>query len=99
MYFGLNLFCEMDMPGEWYLDRTDGLLYWFVPEGINPNQAQVTLSVFNAPFMVEMKGCSHLTLQGLTFQEGRGSAVSIRDGESCGLRIAELNVSARMESI
>lgn len=23
-YFGLNLFRELDMPGEWYLDRTDG---------------------------------------------------------------------------
>ncbi|HML73593.1 MAG TPA: right-handed parallel beta-helix repeat-containing protein [Anaerohalosphaeraceae bacterium] len=83
MYFGLNLFCEMDVPGEWYLDRTTGLLYWFVPEGINPNQAQATLSVFNAPFMVEMKDCSHLILQGLTFQEGRGSAMSIRNGDNC----------------
>ena len=55
MYFGLNLFCEIDTPGEWYLDRSDGLLYWFPPVGVNPNQAKVTLSVFNAPFMVEMK--------------------------------------------
>jgi hypothetical protein len=82
LYFGLNLFCEMDMPGEWYLDRKDGLLYWFPPEGVNPNQAKVTLSVFNAPFMVEMKDCSHLTLQGLTFQEGRESAVLIRNGQN-----------------
>jgi hypothetical protein len=83
MYFGLNLFCEMDMPGEWYLDRTDGLLYWFPPAGINPNQANVMLSVFNAGFMVEIRDCSHLTLEGLTFQEGRGSAVLIRGGQSC----------------
>ena len=83
MYFGLNLFCEIDMPGEWYLDRTDGLLYWFPPVGVNPNQAKVTLSVFNAPFMVEMKNCSHLTFQGLTFHEGRGSAVLISNGENC----------------
>jgi hypothetical protein len=82
-YFGLNLFCEIDRPGEWYLDRTDSLLYWFPPAGIDPNQAEVTLSVFNAPFMVEMKNCSNVTLQGLAFQESRSSAVLIQDGENC----------------
>ena len=82
-YFGLNLFCEIDQPGEWYLDRADGLLYWFPPVGIDPNQVKVTLSVFSAPFMVEMKRCSNVTLQGLTFQESRGSAVLMQGGENC----------------
>ena len=82
-YFGVNLFCEIDQPGEWYLDRTGGRLYWYPPVGVNPEKAQVTLSVFNAPFMVELKNCSNVTLQGLTFQESRGSAVSIADGKNC----------------
>ncbi len=82
-YFGLNLFCEIDEPGEWYLDRTQGLLYWLPPAGIDPNQAKITLSVFSAPFMVEMKECSNVTLQGLTFRESRGSAVIIQNGTNC----------------
>lgn len=82
-YFGLNLFCEIDRPGEWYLDRTDGFLYWFPPKGVDPNQANVTLSVFSAPFMVEMKNCSYVTMEGLTFQEGRGSAIFISGGRNC----------------
>lgn len=82
-YFGLNLFCEIDAPGEWYLDRPDGLLYWFPPEGIVPGQAKVSLSVFDAPFMVEMKDCSNVILDGLGFEEGRGSAISITDGHNC----------------
>ena len=82
-YFGLNLFCEIDQPKEWYLDRTSGLLYWFPPEGVNPNQANVTFSVFSEPFMVEMKNCSNVTIEGLTFQEGRGSAVYIGEGKNC----------------
>jgi len=80
-YFGLNLFCEIDQPGEWYLDRSDGLLYWYPPEGIDPNGAKVTLSVFSSPYMVELQNCSYLTLQGLTFQEGRGNAILVRGGE------------------
>ena len=82
-YFGVNLLCELDSPGEWYLDRTDGLLYWYSPENIVPNQANVTLSVFNEPFMVEMKNASNITLQGLSFEEGRGSAISINEGNNC----------------
>ena len=82
-YFGLNLFCEIDEPGEWYLDRQEGLLYWYPPEGVNPENVQVTLSVFSAPFMVETRGCSNLKLQGLTFQEGRGSAISVTGGKNC----------------
>ncbi|MGV8134059.1 MAG: right-handed parallel beta-helix repeat-containing protein [Mangrovibacterium sp.] len=82
-YFGLNLFCEIDQPKEWYLDRTSGLLYWFPPQGINPNQANVTFSVFSGPFMVEMKNCSNITIEGLTFQEGRGSAIYIGEGKNC----------------
>lgn len=82
-YFGLNLLCEIDQPGEWYLNRAEGKLYWYPPVGVNPNKAQVTLSVFHAHFMVELKDCSYVTVQGLTFQESRGSAVSISGGKNC----------------
>jgi hypothetical protein len=82
-YFGLNLYCEIDQPGEWYLDRTDGLLYWFPPVNINPENAHVTLSVFNEPYMVEIKNCSNFKLQGLTFTEGRSCAILISEGKNC----------------
>ncbi len=79
-YFGLNLFCEMDQPGEWYLSRSTGKLYWYPPEGIDPNNAEVSLTCFKDPFMVELKDCSYIRLEGLTFREGRGSAVRIEKG-------------------
>jgi hypothetical protein len=85
-YFGVNLFCEIDQPGEWYINRTEGKLYWYPPIGIDPEKADVTLSVFNAPFMVEIKDCSNITIQGLTFQESRGSAVLISGGKNCLLK-------------
>jgi hypothetical protein len=82
-YFGLNLFCEIDQPGEWYLDRTTGFLYWFPPEGVVPDDADVCLTNFSNPFMIEMKECSNLTLQGLSFCESRGSAILISGGKNC----------------
>lgn len=82
-FFGLNLFSEIDAPGEWYLDRANGQLFWYPPEGKNPNEASVTISVFDAPFMVEVQNGSHIQLEGLTFQEGRGSAISVTGGANC----------------
>jgi hypothetical protein len=82
-YFGLNLFCEIGEPGEGYLDRQEGMLYWYPPEGVDLEKAQVALSVFSAPFMIETRDCSNLKLQGLTFQEGRGSAISVTGGNNC----------------
>lgn len=82
-YFGLNLFCELDQPGEWYLDRDEALLYWYPPEGVHPEKAHVSLSVQSAPFMIEIKDCSYLTLQGLSLREGRGSAILIHGGKNC----------------
>ena len=82
-YFGLNLFCEIDQPGEWYLDRSDGILYWYPPEGIDISDSKVTLSMLNAPYMIEAKDCSNLVFEGLTFRESRGSGILISEGNNC----------------
>jgi len=82
-YFGLNLFCEIDKPGEWYLDRNTGLLYWYPPEGIDPAKADVHFTLFGAPYMIELRNCSWITFKGLTLQECRGSAILIREGRNC----------------
>jgi hypothetical protein len=85
-FFGLNLFCELDIPNEWYLDGSSGLLYWYPPTGIDPKKADVKLTVFSSPYMVEIKNCHNFFLKGLTFQESRGSAVSIENGQKCVLK-------------
>ncbi len=82
-YFGINMFCEIDQPGEWYLDRQAGLLYWLPPKGVDPKKEDVVLSVFNAPYMVETRGCSNIKFQGLAFQEGRENAILVSDGGNC----------------
>ena len=82
-YFGVNLFCEIDQPGEWYLHREEGKLYWYPPDGVNPRKSEVTLSLCNAPYMLELRDCSGVTLRGLTFQESRGSGVLVSGGERC----------------
>ncbi len=73
---GVNLLCALDSPGEYYIDREKGKLYWFPPEGY-VNGDEVSLSVFNSGAMMEVSDCEEVTIKGLTFVGGRTNAVSV----------------------
>ncbi|MDW8365548.1 MAG: hypothetical protein RMK49_06875, partial [Abditibacteriales bacterium] len=79
-YFAYNLLEELDAPGEWYLDRASGMLYLYPPSDVAT--ATVEISVLSTP-LVQMDGVSHVTLQGLTFELGRGDGIVINGGERC----------------
>ena len=81
-YYALNIFRELDVEGEWYLDRRTGKAYWLPPRGLDVARAEVVVSVFDKPF-VTLTDVEHVTLRGLTLQEGRGNAIAIRDGGDC----------------
>jgi hypothetical protein len=81
-YYAVNVFRELDCPGEWYLDRRTGMIYWLPPEGIDASKADVVLSVFDEPF-ISLSDVEHVTLLGLTLQEGRGDGIHIIDGIDC----------------
>ncbi|MBP5486334.1 MAG: right-handed parallel beta-helix repeat-containing protein [Bacteroidales bacterium] len=73
---GVNLLCALDSPGEYYIDREKGKLYWFPPEGYVKGD-EVSLSVFNSDAMMEVSDCEGVTIKGLTFAGGRANAVSV----------------------
>lgn len=76
-YYALNLLEEIDEPGEWYLDRRSGILYFCPPGPVE--EAKISVSLLEEP-MVAMEGASHITFQGLTFEVARGIAVTIERG-------------------
>jgi hypothetical protein len=73
----LNVLEELDEPGEWYLDRAAGTLYFWPPETIA--QARVCVSLLEMP-LVTLRGCEHVTLRGLILECTRGSGVEIVGG-------------------
>jgi len=75
-YYAFNLLSELDSPGEWYLDRDTGILYFWPPGPIA--RGRPTVSVL--PTLVAMKGAEHVTLRGFTLEAARGTAVTITDG-------------------
>ncbi|MFI4911239.1 MAG: right-handed parallel beta-helix repeat-containing protein [Sedimentisphaeraceae bacterium JB056] len=77
-YFVLNLLEEIDVPGEWYLDRNTGMLYFYPPSDIAEGDIQVSL--LDEP-MVAMEGVSFVSFENITFEYTRGIGVYIERGE------------------
>jgi len=70
-YYAYNLLPELDQPGEWYLDRAKGILYFWPPATIE--QGQPTVSMLSS--LVVMKDVSHVALSGLLLEICRGTAL------------------------
>lgn len=78
-FFGFNMLCEIDMPSEWYLDREAGVLYFWPPVPLEG--AQIEISVSDSLF--KLTNTAHVTLRGLNLEAARGTAVRIKDSETC----------------
>ena len=81
-WYAANLLCELDAPGEWYLDRRAGILYFWPPTPIEGNR--ITVSVL--PELLHLDGVSHVSFEGLTLEASRATAISIEGGAGCVVR-------------
>lgn len=79
-YCAVNLLSEIDRSGEWYLDRASGLLYVYPPS--DPAKALIEVSILEKP-VLELDGVSYVTFERLTWENGRGDGIRIKDGGAC----------------
>ena len=77
-FFGFNLLCELDSPGEWYIDRSNSRLYWYAPEGAD--FSKTSFAVLGAKAMLSLEDCEDVTLDELSFVESRGGALRVTGG-------------------
>ena len=75
-FYAFNLLSEIDRPGEWYVDRASGILYFWPPSSVEEGEAIV--SVF--PTLVTMNDVSHVRLRSLTLESVRGTAITVSGG-------------------
>ncbi len=71
-----NLLEELDVPGEFYIDRDEMALYLYPPHTLK--DAKVTLSVVK-PRLLNITDAQNLVFEGLTFAETRHAAVRTCD--------------------
>jgi len=77
-FYAENVLPELDSPGEWYLDRETGMLLIWPTASLK--SGRVMVSVVRDP--IRMNNVSNITFRGLTFEDGRGTAVTINDGSN-----------------
>lgn len=85
-FYGLNLLCELDAPGEYYIDRGKSLVYWYAPENLDIAKCWTSLSVFAGEYMIKASDCNSLTIKGISFRGGRRGAVSVIGGRDVAIR-------------
>lgn len=72
-YYAYNALSELDEPGEWYLDRETGVLYFWPPGRLA--RTPVTVSVLDG--LLTAADASHVSFEGLTFEAARKTAVTL----------------------
>ncbi len=75
-FYAFNLLSEIDQPGEWYLDRQTGILYFWPPAPIEPGSTVVSL----AKNLVTLNETSYVTIERLTLEFSRDTAIVIHGG-------------------
>ncbi len=74
-FYGFNLLCEIDHPGEWYLDRKTGRIYLLPQEKETPRRTMVS----RLPSVVTFKKAANISLRGLVLEGARDHAVNVTD--------------------
>ncbi|WP_303318313.1 right-handed parallel beta-helix repeat-containing protein [Flavivirga abyssicola] len=78
-YVALNILDELDMPGEWYVDRKLGKLYFWPTSDIN--KGTVKISVIEDP-VVSIEGACHIVFRDFTVENGRGIGIYMERGSN-----------------
>lgn len=76
-YAAINILEELDMPGEWYLDRKSGILYFWPPTSMT--NASIMVSMLEEP-IIAMEGVSNVIISGITFEATRGIGMYMERG-------------------
>ncbi len=78
-FYVFNLLEEIDSPGEWYLDRKTGILYFYPPTEIE--NTDIKLSMLKDPLVV-MTGTDNIRFENIIFEVSRGHGVQIISGRN-----------------
>ena len=86
-YYIQNALEELDAPGEWYLDRAEGTLYFWPPA---PLEGRAVVAPSTRTILELGAGTAHVTFRGFTFECAAGTAVTLTGTTEC--RIAGCTV-------
>jgi len=86
----LNLLEELDMPGEWYIDKKTCNMYYYPSHGLRVGRDSLTIASFESCF-VNFEGAKYITLRGFTFEENSNNGIMV-DSNSENITILNCNL-------
>lgn len=84
-----NLLEELDVPGEYYVDRSEGILYFQPNPTFTVGEGDVVVTMLAEP-MLRTDGASHVTFDELVFEYGRATAAVILGGDHVSIANSEI---------
>ena len=93
-FYFFNLVEEIDMPGEYYLDRSKDILYFY--PNMDMEGADVEVSVMDTA-MIKLDSAKHLTFKNLNFEFTRATPITSNDVDHItldGLTVAHTSQTA-----
>lgn len=84
-----NIFEEIDEPGEYYIDRTTGMLYLYPPENFGED-TDIRLSMLSEN-MVEGSGVKNVTFKNLQLDTMRNGAIRVTSAENFNIENCEVS--------
>jgi parallel beta-helix repeat protein len=78
-YYVRNALEELDAPGEWYLDKREGTLYFWPPD----DRGGTAVYAPHLRTIVELDGVENVSFEGLNFENCEGTAVVLKDCRRC----------------
>lgn len=79
-FYIYNTISELDIPGEYYIDRTNGMLYFYPPEDSEGKNFHLSVQNWTNFWLHQVK---YITLDGLRFTAFRGYGVNIMNSDYC----------------
>jgi len=86
-YRAWNLLEELDQPGEYYLDRAAGLLYFWPPADVAG--ARIVLSTLTAPVLV-LRDAANVVVRGFTVEACLGTGLEVNGGSGNRIQACEV---------
>lgn len=75
-YSFYNVLEELDVPGEYYIDRKSGILYLIPDE--NAKNGKIKISSFSDDWLVSIVGANYVNFDGIDFELSRNGDVNVQ---------------------
>ncbi len=78
-YYAYNILEEIDMPGEYYIDRDNGIMYYYPVEGFE--NAEISVSVLKDPVLA-VENTHNIHFENIIFECGKGMGIYLEAGSN-----------------